>query len=98
MNILCRYYLNISTLLYIYFSSSFFLGCRTRKAGGVNPNPDPNQPCAFPFWYNGQKFTKCTSVDSKGSFWCSTEHSWGECEESCFRDEDGNLHNKYVNY
>lgn len=37
-------------------------------------SPSPNQPCAFPFVYNGKTNTNCiTDNDPEGLFWCSTQ-------------------------
>ena len=51
------------------------------------------EPCIFPFKYEGQKFDRCTSVDTEdGSLWCATEVDkdgnvldgrWGDCNENC---------------
>uniref|UniRef100_A0A0K2UFQ3 Matrix metallopeptidase 9 (Gelatinase B, 92kDa gelatinase, 92kDa type IV collagenase) [Ceratotherium simum simum] n=1 Tax=Lepeophtheirus salmonis TaxID=72036 RepID=A0A0K2UFQ3_LEPSM len=60
------------------------------------PTPAPNQCqtltgklCVFPFMYNGQSYTNCTSVDNGGIKWCATSVDsnsnylgFGNCIES----------------
>ena len=62
-----------------------FLECNT--TGG----PVPNQPCVFPFIYNGEEFSSCTKVDYRVS-WCATKKdeegklvgtNWGNCGKRC---------------
>jgi len=51
----------------------------------TNGNVASGTPCSFPFEYNGQTFSECTSQDYH-TLWCSTTPvftgEWGEC--SCY--------------
>ena len=41
--------------------------------------------CVFPFTYNSQQYTQCTTVDHAGKHWCYTTNTgkWGECSAAC---------------
>ena len=45
--------------------------------------PPAGTECVFPFTYNGNQYTECTTVDN-GQPWCSTDAvfkgSWGNCK------------------
>merc|ERR1712142_94407 len=57
-------------------------------------------PCNFPFVYNGTTYTKCSLVDSPtGKPWCATQvytknrelvgNMWGECQDWCKVQQSG---------
>jgi len=52
------------------------------------------ESCVFPFTYQGDKYTECTTEDNNGTLWCalSTDtsgewrkdhHRWGNCGDGC---------------
>jgi len=55
--------------------------------------------CVFPFIYDGEEYTGCTSVENDGKLWCATDiykngkmQEWDDCGDSCISDNkvDGN--------
>jgi len=70
--------------------------CRTRRNNNNgqtnNDNPDPDQPCVFPFIWSGVKHNSCVNDDVAGGSWCSTkvdrngkyiDRKWGICSPTC---------------
>ena len=62
-------------------------GCTTIRG------PRPDEPCAFPFIFNGENKTTCIKGRLRPELWCSTKvdddnnyirGEWGFCGESCF--------------
>ena len=55
--------------------------------------PFSNNPCVFPFEYNGVKYNECTNVEASRTMpWCSVrvdaqethvQGNWGYCDTGC---------------
>jgi len=67
-----------------------------KPGGGSKPHPtckaDNGKSCYFPFNYEGETYTKCTTADSPSGAWCATEvdsygdvvrGSWADCRRGC---------------
>ena len=62
-----------------------------QKGCSTNGGDKTNEPCVFPFIWNGVYYYGCTSVDNGGVPWCATQTLydayvpgyWGNCEEGC---------------
>ena len=59
---------------------------------------DLERKCKFPFTYGGTKYYACTTADSDGRSWCSTQvdaegkyisSKWGYCESDCLNEQQG---------
>ena len=89
---------NISSFRYLIFhvlnakNIFFHLGSSCRTVGGQRrvSNPEPDQPCNFPFIWNGISHNSCIN-DADGN-WCSThvnrrgeyiDKKWGICSSTC---------------
>ena len=71
----------------------FHLGSICRTVGGQSrvSNPDPDQPCIFPFIWKGVSHSSCIN-DADGN-WCATlvnsrgelefYKKWGICSSTC---------------
>ena len=70
----------------------FHLGSNCGTVGGQRrvSNPDPDQPCIFPFKWSGISHNSCIN-DADGN-WCSTQvnsrgeyidKKWGICSSTC---------------
>ena len=50
--------------------------------------PKPNQPCIFPFTFNGSSVDTCITGRRRTKPWCSTKKNyvkgeWGFCGDTC---------------
>merc|ERR1712038_1280743 len=69
---------------------------------------DPGADCVFPFTFNGQVITECTTVDGDDTPWCSTltdqngihvngQGKWGYCASNCTTKQEWKTVDENVN-
>merc|ERR1719402_1680943 len=85
-------------LLLIIISISQSAGLVVHNCTAVS-GADPGTDCVFPFTFNGEVITECTTIDGDNTPWCSTltdqngnhvggQGKWGYCASTCTNKQD----------